>query len=285
MRWRGEVMSQRKLIYLKFRRNRLAVLGAILLVFFVFCAVFADYLAPYDPLQADLMNNLAPPSSQHILGTDELGRDLLSRIIHGARISLHLGVISVGTALVFGVLVGAVAGYYGGVIDQIVMRAVDIVLSFPTMLLAIMIVAVLGPGLTNAMIAVGISLTPEYARLTRSTFLYLRELDYVQAARMVGASDPRVIFRHILPNSLAPLIVQSTLNIATAILSAAALGFLGLGAQPPLPEWGAMLSKGRVYLMVAPHVTLYPGLAIVLSVLSLNMIGDGLRDALDPRMT
>jgi len=278
-------MSQQKLIYLKFRRNRLAVLGAILLVFFVFCAIFADYLAPYDPLQSDLMNNLAPPSSEHILGTDELGRDLLSRIIHGARISLHLGVISVGTALVFGVLVGAVAGYYGGVIDQIVMRAVDIVLSFPTMLLAIMIVAVLGPGLTNAMIAVGVSLVPEYARLTRSTFLYLRELDFVQAARMVGASDPRVIFRHILPNSLAPLIVQSTLNIATAILSAAALGFLGLGAQPPLPEWGAMLSKGRVYLMVAPHVTLYPGLAIVLSVLSLNMIGDGLRDALDPRMT
>jgi len=278
-------MSQRKLIYLKFRRNRLAVLGSGLLAFFVTCAIFADYLAPYDPLRADLANNLAPPSSEHILGTDELGRDLLSRVIHGARISLHLGVISVGTALVFGVFIGAVAGYYGGAIDQIVMRAVDIVLSFPTMLLAIMIVAVLGPGLTNAMIAVGISLIPEYARLTRSTFLYLRELDFVQAARMIGASDPRVIFRHILPNSLAPLIVQSTLNIATAILSAAALGFLGLGAQPPLPEWGAMLSKGRVYLMVAPHVTLYPGLAIVVSVLSLNMIGDGLRDALDPRMT
>jgi len=285
MTWGVETMSQQKLIYLKFRRNRLAVLGAILLVFFVFCAIFADYLAPYDPFQSDLMNNLAPPSSEHILGTDELGRDLLSRVIHGARISLHLGVISVGTAFVFGVFVGAVAGYYGGLIDQIVMRAVDIVLSFPTMLLAIMIVAVLGPGLTNAMIAVGVSLIPEYARLTRSTFLYLRELDFVQAARMVGASDPRVIFRHILPNSIAPLIVQSTLNIATAILSAAALGFLGLGAQPPLPEWGAMLSKGRVYLMVAPHVTLYPGLAIVLSVLSLNMIGDGLRDALDPRMT
>ena len=278
-------MNQRKLIFLKFKRNRLAVIGAILLSFFVICAVFADYLAPYDPLEPDLRNNLAPPTREHLLGTDELGRDILSRIIHGARISLRLGVISVGTALVFGVIIGASAGYYGGTLDQIVMRAADIVLSFPTLLLAIMIVAILGTGLTNAMIAVGISLVPEYARLTRSTFLYLRELDFVQAAKMVGASDVRIIFRHILPNSLAPLIVQSTLNIATAILSAAALGFLGFGAQPPLPEWGAMLSKGRVYLMVAPHITLYPGLAIVISVLSLNMIGDGLRDALDPRMT
>lgn len=278
-------MSQRKLIFLKFKRNRLAVIGAILLSFFVICAAFADYLAPYDPIAADLANNLAPPSSAHLLGTDELGRDLLSRIIHGARISLQLGVISVGTALVFGILIGASAGYYGGTIDQVIMRGVDIMLSFPTLLLAIMIVAIMGPGLTNAMIAVGISLIPEYARLTRSTFLYLRELDFVQAAKMVGASDARIVFRHILPNSFAPLIVQSTLNIATAILSAAALGFLGFGAQPPLPEWGAMMSRGRVYLMVAPHITLYPGLAIVISVLSLNMIGDGLRDALDPRMT
>jgi len=278
-------MSQRKLIFLKFKRNRLAVVGAFLLGLFVICAVFADYLAPYDPLEADLANNLAPPSSTHLLGTDELGRDLLSRIVHGARISLSLGVISVGTALIFGIIIGASTGYYGGALDQIVMRGVDIVLSFPTLLLAIMIVAILGPGLTNAMLAVGISLIPEYARLTRSTFLYLRELDFVQAAKMVGASDARIIFRHILPNSFAPLIVQSTLNIATAILSAAALGFLGLGAQPPLPEWGAMLSKGRIYLMVAPHVTVYPGSAIVISVLSLNMIGDGLRDALDPRMT
>lgn len=281
----SQKISQKRLIYLRFKRNRLAVIGSILLGSFVICAIFADYLAPYDPIKADIANNLAPPSSTHLLGTDELGRDLLSRIVHGARISLRLGLVSVGTALIFGVLIGASAGYYGGRLDQIVMRGVDIVLSFPTLLLAIMIVAILGPSLTNAMLAVGISLIPEYARLTRSTFLYLRELDFVQAAKMIGASDARIIFRHILPNSLAPLIVQSTLNVATAILSAAALGFLGLGAQPPTPEWGAMLSKGRVYLMVAPHVTLYPGLAIVISVLSLNMIGDGLRDALDPRMT
>jgi peptide/nickel transport system permease protein len=220
-----------------------------------------------------------------LLGTDELGRDLLSRIIHGARVSLQLGVISVGTALMFGVVIGALAGYYGGHVDNLVMRIVDIMFSFPTMLMAIMIVSVLGPGLTNAMLAVGISLVPEYARLTRSTSLYLRELDFVQAARMIGASDFRILFRHILPNSVAPLIVQSTLNVATAILSAAALGFLGLGAQPPTPEWGSMMSKGRVYLMVAPHITLYPGLAIMATVLSLNMIGDGLRDALDPRIT
>jgi len=278
-------MNQKRVIYLKFRRNRLAVAGSIVLGFLVICAIFADYLAPYDPLQADLANNLAPPSPTHTLGTDELGRDLLSRVIHGARISLQLGMITVGTALAFGILIGAPAGYYGGRLDHVVMRLADIMLSFPTLLLAIMIVAILGPGLTNAMLAVGISLIPEYARLTRSTFLYLRELDFVQAAKMIGASDVRIIFRHMLPNSLAPLIIQSTLNVATAILSAAALGFLGLGAQPPIPEWGAMLSKGRVYLMVAPHITLYPGLAIMISVLSLNMIGDGLRDALDPRMT
>jgi len=278
-------MKKKRLVYLKFKRNRLAVVGSLVLSFLVVLAIFADYLAPYDPLKADLSDNLAPPSSRHILGTDELGRDLLSRIIHGARISLHLGLISVGIALTFGILIGAPAGYYGGRLDNVAMRVVDFMLSFPTLILAIMIVAILGPGLTNAMLAVGISLIPEYARLTRSTFLYLRELDFVQAAKMVGASDIRIIFRHILPNSLSPLIVQSTLNVATAILSAAALGFLGLGAQPPIPEWGAMLSRARIYLMVAPHIVLYPGFAIMITVLSLNMIGDGLRDALDPRMT
>jgi len=256
------------------------MLGATLV-----CAILADYVAPYDPLKADLGNNLAPPSSTHILGTDEMGRDLLSRIIHGARISLQLGLISVGTALVIGILIGAPAGYYGGLADHMLMGIVNIMMAFPTFLLAIMIVAILGPSLSNCMVAVGIALIPLYARLSRAMFLYLRELDFVQAARMIGASDVRIVFRHILPNSLAPLIVQSTLNIATAILSAASLGFLGLGAEPPIPEWGAMVSRGRLYLVTAPHISLYPGLAIMITALSLNMIGDGLRDALDPRMT
>jgi peptide/nickel transport system permease protein len=278
-------MRRGHIAFIKFRRNRLAVIGSVILGILVTFAFLADYIAPYSPFAATLADNLSPPSSQHIMGTDELGRDLLSRIIHGTRVSLQLGLISVTIALAFGITIGGPSGYYGGIVDQILMRLADVMLCFPTLVLAIMIVSVFGPGLMNAMIAVGISLTPLYARLVRSTFLYLRELDYVQSAKMIGAGDARIILRHMMPNSLAPLIVQTTLNVATAILSAASLGFLGLGAEPPTPEWGAMMSKGRIYLMTAPHITLFPGLAIMATVLSLNMIGDGLRDALDPRMT
>jgi len=277
-------ISEASLILHRFRRNRLAVAGAVALTVFIILALLAPYVAPKDPLAADLSINLTPPSEGYPLGTDELGRDILSRIIYGARISLAVGLVSVGIAAIIGVPLGAASSYRGGWVDNLVMRSMDILLSFPSILLAIMVVAVLGPGLTNAMIAVGVALVPVYARLTRGTVLYIKELDFVEAARMAGARESRILFRHIMPNCLAPIIVQSTLNIASAILSAAALGFLGLGAQPPTPEWGVMLSKGRIYLRVAPHVSIFPGIAIMLTVLAFNLVGDGIRDALDPRM-
>jgi len=273
------------LVWYRFKRNRLALAGLVALAAFIASASLAPIISPYDPLKMNLENNLALPSQDYFLGTDELGRDILSRIIHGAQISLIIGLVSVGVAFAIGVPSGAVAAYKGGWSDSLVMRLMDILLSFPPILLAIVVITALGPGLFNAMIAVGISLVPIYARLTRGMVLHFKEQEFVEAARMVGASDIRILFRHIMPNCMAPIIVQSTLNIASAILSAAALGFLGLGAQPPTPEWGAMLSKGRVYLRAAPHISTFPGIAIMLTVLAFNMVGDGLRDALDPRMT
>lgn len=273
------------LVWYRFKRNRLALAGMVALAVFITTASLAPVISPYDPLKMTLEDNLAPPSQGHVLGTDELGRDILSRIIYGAQISLIIGLVSVGVAFAIGVPLGAVAAYKGGWSDSMAMRLMDILLSFPPILLAIVVIAALGPGLFNAMIAVGISLIPIYARLTRAMVLHFKEQEFVEAAKMVGASDIRILFRHIMPNCIAPIIVQSTLNIASAILSAAALGFLGLGAQPPTPEWGAMLSKGRVYLRAAPHISTFPGIAIMLTVLAFNMVGDGLRDALDPRMT
>jgi len=273
------------LVWYRFKRNRLALAGMVALAVFITTASLAPVISPYDPLKMTLEDNLAPPSQGHVLGTDELGRDILSRIIYGAQISLIIGLVSVGVAFAIGVPLGAVAAYKGGWSDSMAMRLMDILLSFPPILLAIVVIAALGPGLFNAMIAVGISLIPIYARLTRGMVLHFKEQEFVEAAKMVGASDIRILFRHIMPNCIAPIIVQSTLNIASAILSAAALGFLGLGAQPPTPEWGAMLSKGRVYLRAAPHISTFPGIAIMLTVLAFNMVGDGLRDALDPRMT
>jgi len=277
-------IGEASLIFHRFKRNKLGVAGTVALTLFILLALLAPYVAPKDPLAADLSNNLTPPSEGYPLGRDELGRDILSRIIYGARISLTVGLISVGIAALIGVPLGAASGYRGGWVDSLVMRSMDVLLSFPSILLAIVVVAALGPGLTNAMIAIGVALVPVYARLTRGMVLYVKELDFVEAARMVGARGSRILFRHIMPNCLAPIIVQSTLNIASAILSAAALGFLGLGAQPPTPEWGVMLSKGRTYLRVAPHVSIFPGIAIMLTVLAFNLVGDGIRDALDPRM-
>ncbi len=265
-------------------RNRSAKAGMAIVLLAIFTASFAPLIAPYDPLKANLREMLQPPSLRHPLGTDELGRDILSRIIYGSRISLTLGVVSVGIGLMGGLPLGAVGAYYGGAADLIIMRFIDILLAFPAILLAIVVVSILGPGLYNAMIAVGVAQLPIYARLIRSVVLSIKEKDFVEAARALGAGDSWILFRHIVPNAMAPIIVQATLNIASAILSAAALGFLGLGAQPPTPEWGTMLSKGRVYLRVAPHVTTFPGLAILLTVLGFNLLGDGLRDALDPRM-
>jgi ABC-type dipeptide/oligopeptide/nickel transport system permease subunit len=268
----------------RLKRNRMAVVGLVIISLFILCAAVAPWIAPHDPIRISLRHTLREPSIENPLGRDELGRDMLSRIIYGARISLSIGLISVAIGASIGIPIGAISGYYGGKTDLIVQRIIDIMLAFPGILLAIVIVSTLGVGLRNVMIAVGIVSIPIYVRLVRGSVLSIKEQEYVSAARALGSSDRRIIFRHILPNCLGPIIVQSTLEIATAILWAAGLGFLGLGAQPPTPEWGTMLSRGRVFMRVAPHVTVFPGLAIVLTVLGFNLLGDGLRDALDPRL-
>lgn len=265
-------------------RNKLAIIGMVLLGLFVFCAIFAPWIAPYDPIAQDITRRREPPSWKHPFGLDEVGRDLLSRVIYGARVSLYVGVASVSMAIVIGTLIGAISGYAGGWIDNIVMRIMDIMLAFPSLLLAIAIVAILGPGLLNMLYAIAFVSIPAYARLVRASVLAAKEMDYVLAARAVGCSSSRILFRHIMPNCLTPIIVQGTLGIATAILDAAGLSFLGLGAQPPTPEWGAMLGQGRGSVFTAPHVVIFPGLAIMLTVLGFNLLGDGLRDALDPRL-
>lgn len=268
----------------RLRKNRLAIVGMALIGAFLFMAIFASFITPYDPIEQDWQSVQKPPSRTHLLGTDELGRDLLSRIIHGARISIIIGLISVSIGLFFGTTVGLVAGYFSGWLDTVLMRLMDIMLAIPYVLLAIAIVAILGPGLGNTMIAIGIVTIPQFARIVRSSVLEIKSKDYVEAARALGASHWRIMLRHVMINALSPLIVQSTLTIASAILNAAALGFLGLGAQPPTPEWGVMLSDGRLLLLVAPWIVTFPGIAIMLSVLGFNIFGDGLRDALDPRM-
>ena len=267
----------------RLRQNRLSVVGMVLIGGFLLLAFAAPLIAPADPMKQALYNRLSPPTLEHPFGTDDFGRDILSRVIYGARISLRVGVFAVLIALVLGTCIGLVAGYWGGWIDQVLMRVMDLLLAFPSILLAIGIVAILGPGLENAMLAVGIVAVPQYARLIRASVLTVRETDYVLAARAMGASDVRILAIAILPNCLAPLIVQATLGLATAILDAAGLSFLGLGAQPPTPEWGAMLSQGRELIVRAPWVLAFPGGAIFFTVLAFNLVGDGLRDALDPK--
>ncbi len=267
------------------RRHHLALAGGIILGLLGAAALLAPLLAPCDPLAQDLYGRLQPPSAAHLLGTDEFGRDILSRVLYGARLSLRLGLVCVAMALAAGTLLGLVAGYWGGLADALLMRLVDLMLAFPSILLAIAIVAVIGPGIDKVMVAVSIVLVPQYARLVRAAVLSIREMPYVEAARALGAPDWRILWLSILPNCLAPLVVQSTLSLATAILDAAGLSFLGLGAQPPTPEWGAMLSGGRDLLLRAPWVMTFPGLAIFAAALGLNLFGDGLRDALDPRST
>ncbi len=279
----SEPLGWGQLVWRRFKSNRAAVVGAAFMALFLALAAFAPLAAPYDPIVQDLYNRLAAPSFDHPFGTDDFGRDILSRVIYGTRISLRIGVVCVLIALVAGTAIGLVAGYYGGVIDQILMRLMDLVLAFPSILLAIGIVAVLGPGLENAMIAIGVVAIPQYARLIQASTLTVRESDYVQALRALGAKDLRILGTAILPNCMAPLIVQATLSLATAILDAAGLSFLGLGAQPPTPEWGAMLSGGRELILSAPWVLTYPGIAIFITVLAFNLLGDGLRDAFDPR--
>lgn len=265
-------------------RNRAAMGGLALLALLSLLAVLAPALAPYDPDAVDILHQLEAPSKTHILGTDLYGRDIFSRILYGGRITLVVGLISVGIAASIGIILGLVAGFYGGAVDSFIMRLIDVLLAFPRILLALSIVGMLGPGLLNVMVAVGIAGITGYARLVRGSVLSAKENIYVEAAQVVGCPDRIILRRHLLPNIIGPVIVLATLDVASAILSASSLSFLGLGVQPPTAEWGAMLNEGRQYLRTAPWITLFPGLAIMISVLSINMLGDGLRDALDPRM-
>lgn len=265
------------------RRNRLAMAGTVILALFVLFALLAPFLTPYSPTVPDFLRTLEKPSREHLLGTDELGRDVFSRILYGSRISLAIGFISVSIGMVIGIPIGSLSGYYGGKFDLLVQRIIDIMIAFPGILLAIVVVTVLGVGVENVMIATGIASIPIYTRLVRGSVLAVKKQGYISAARALGIGNFRIIIRHVLPNCLGPIIVQSTFQFATAILWAAGLGFLGLGAQPPDPEWGAMLSKGREYIRVAHHLTTYPGLAILFMILGFNLLGDGLRDALDPK--
>ena len=271
------------LVWRRLKRNKGALAGAVILLFFIIASVFAPVLAPYPIEVMKMENRFIPPSSDHWLGTDEFGRDILSRMMHGGRVSLMMGLIAVSIAGIVGVFLGVISGYYRR-IDIYIMQCMDILLAFPSLLLAIAIIAVLGVGLTNAMIAVAISVIPSYVRVVRGTVLSIREKEYIEAVKALGVSDLKIIAKHILPNVLSPVIVLSSLQFGTSILATAALSFLGLGAQPPTPEWGAMAYVGKSFFLNAWWMTLFPGLAIMLVVLGFNLLGDGLRDALDPRL-
>jgi len=267
-----------------FRKNKGALIGAGIVLFFVFLAFFGSLIAPQGINEQLLTDRLKPPSSQYWFGTDDFGRDIFSRVIHGARISLWVGFFSVIGSVVVGSILGIIAGYYGKWIDMIISRIFDIMLAFPSILLAIAVVSVLGPSLQNALIAIAIINIPNFGRLIRSKVLSIKEEEYITSAKAIGMRDIRILFSHILPNSMAPVIVAGTLAIASAIIEAAALGFLGLGAQAPAPEWGKMLADARMYLRNAPWTMIFPGVAIMLTVVGFNLMGDGLRDALDPKM-
>ncbi|HEX5499595.1 MAG TPA: ABC transporter permease [Thermomicrobiales bacterium] len=272
------------IVWSQLRRNRAAMIGAAVIAVEILVAIFAPVVAPYGPFDADPRSALKAPTAQHWFGTDDNGRDLFSRVIFGTRISLRVGLISVAIGGGVGIVLGIVAGYRGGWVDNGVMRAMDLLLAFPGILLALGIIAILGPGLSNVMIAVGISAIPSYTRLARASTLALRDRDFVTGARAVGCGDSRIMARYVLPNVLPPLIVLTTLGVAGAILTAAGLSFIGLGAVPPTPEWGAILTLGRKYINQAWWYTTFPGLAIAVTVLGINMLGDALRDALDPRL-
>lgn len=276
--------SQLREIWRRLKKNRLAVFGLCVLILLVFLAVFADVIAPYGYDEQNYAETLQFPSWKHWMGTDNFGRDILSRVIYGTRISLQIGFISLTGGALVGCILGAVAGFFGGAVDTVIMRFTDILMSIPRTVLAIAIATTLGPGLTNAMIAVAISSVPNFARVVRASTLMVKDQEFVEAARSIGASNARIIFRYIFPNVMAPIIVQATLGVGTAIILAASLSFLGLGIQPPTPEWGAMLSAARTYMRDYWYMVTFPGLAIMLTVLALNLFGDGLRDALDPKL-
>ena len=267
----------------RFMRNRAALFGAVLVALVIVMAVFAPWLTQYDPVQVSFMTVRQAPSAAHWFGTDELGRDVLSRLLYGARASLLAGVVSVGIAVVLGVPLGLIAGYFGKLVDGVISRVADALLSIPILILAIALSAFLGPSLTNAMAAIGISAMPRFIRLTRGQAISVKAEDYVEGARAIGLDHPRIILRYILPNVLPPIIVQASLTVASAIIAEASLSFLGLGQLPPAPSWGSMLNTAKDFVSQAPWMSIFPGIAIFLAVLGFNLLGDGLRDALDPR--
>jgi peptide/nickel transport system permease protein len=268
----------------RFVRSRTGLIGAVVLVIVIAGALLAGIVSPYSPTRQDFRVERQPPSLQHLMGTDEFGRDVLSRVVWGAQASLEAGAVAATIALIVGVSLGMLAAFYGGRADNVIMRVMDVVLAFPYILLAIAVVAILGPGLVNAMIAIGIVYVPQYARVARGSVLSVRSRDYVDAARALGAGDSRIMLQHVLPNTLAPIIVQTTLSVGTAIIDTAGLSFLGLGTQPPTPDWGNMLSAGRSYVIDSPWIATFPGIAILVTVLAFNLMGDALRDAFDPRL-
>lgn len=278
--------SQFEEVWRRLKKNKMAMIGLAIVIFLVLLAIFADFLFNYEEvvIKQNTAIRLQGPSAEHWFGTDEFGRDILARLVHGGRISLVVGVIAVAIALVLGGTLGAISGFFGGKVDMIISRAMDILLAVPSLLLSITIVSALGPSIINLMIAIAVSSVPGYARIVRSSVMTVRDNEFVEAAKAIGANDAQIIASHILPNCLAPIIVQVSLKVASAILSTSGLSFLGLGVKAPTPEWGSMLSGGRAYLRNAPHLTVFPGLCIMLTILSMNLLGDGLRDALDPKL-
>ena len=270
-------------VFRELRNNKLALFGVIIIFLLIFIAIFAPFIAPHDPVDQELKKRLSSPSSEYPLGTDHLGRCILSRLIYGARISLPIAMTVIGITFAIGVTIGAISGYLGGVTDEIIMRIVDVLLTFPGLILALAIIAALGPGLFNAMIALVVVGWAGYTRIVRGSVLSVKEKEFVEGVRALGASDFYILVRYILPNVIAPVIPLAMLGIGYVILAVAGLSFLGLGAQPPMPEWGAMLNDGRAFMRSAPHLMIFPGLAIMVTVLAFNLVGDGLRDALDPR--
>ena len=278
--------SQFEEVWRRLKKNKMAMIGLALVIFLILLAVCADFLFDYEEvvIKQNTAIRLQGPSAEHWFGTDEFGRDILARLVHGGRISLVVGVIAVGIALTIGGTLGAISGFFGGTVDMVISRLMDVLLAVPSLLLSITIVSALGPSIINLMIAIAVSSVPGYARIVRSSVMTVRDNEFVEAAKAIGANDAQIIASHILPNCLAPIIVQVSLKVASAILSTSGLSFLGLGVKAPTPEWGSMLSGGRAYLRNAPHLTVFPGLCIMLTILSLNLLGDGLRDALDPKL-
>ena len=278
--------SQFKMIMFRYSKNKLAVLGLIILIILSLCAIFADVIADYDTMAIEqhIMEKLQPPSKEHWFGTDHYGRDVFARIVHGARISLSMGIGTVFVSLAVGSLFGALAGYYGGKVDNIIMRVMDVFLAIPNILMAVTIVGALGGGLVNLLIALSISSVPKFTRIIRSSILTVRDMDYIEAAKACGTKDRRIILKHVIPNAIGPIIVNATLSLANVILSISGMSFIGLGIEKPMPEWGSMLAEAKAQMRYYPSLVIIPGICIALAVFGLNLVGDGLRDALDPKL-